>query len=189
MLSGRFLFRDDLGARARRIRLVVIDVDGVLTDGRVFYSAGGEELLSFSRRDTVAIRILADAGIRTALVSREDSEVVRAWAKELSIRHVFLGIEDKLDLLATLEEAARIRVDQIAAIAGDASDADLLAEIGRRGGLAFGPSDASAGVRRAAHGLTEATAGHGALREVVDYLLELRHEVPRPVLPQQRAMQ
>jgi 3-deoxy-D-manno-octulosonate 8-phosphate phosphatase (KDO 8-P phosphatase) len=182
MVSKRFLFREDLAARARRIRLVVSDVDGVLTDARVYYSARGEELLCFSRRDGVGFELLADAGIETALLTRESSKIVSARAARLGVRHVFFGIRDKTGFLWELEKNMGVRADQIAYVGDDSNDVDLLGEIARRGGLAFGPSDACAAVRRVAHALTQSPAGHGAFREVVDHLLDLRADGAAPAL-------
>src|SRR5258706_15556520 len=90
---------DDLRARALRIRLLVSDVDGVLTDAGVYYSARGEELKRFSVRDGMGVELLRDRGIEVAWLTREDSDVVRARAQKLQIARLWGGIRDKREAL------------------------------------------------------------------------------------------
>jgi 3-deoxy-D-manno-octulosonate 8-phosphate phosphatase (KDO 8-P phosphatase) len=156
--------------RARALRLVVTDVDGVLTDATVYYSARGEELLRFSRRDGMGIELLARAGIRTAIVSREDSAIVRARANKLGLSLVFLGIRDKGEFLSTLEREADVPRDAMAYIGDDVVDLEIMRAVA----LAAAPSDAIEEARAFAHYITPAHGGHGAFRDFSNWILRQR---------------
>jgi 3-deoxy-D-manno-octulosonate 8-phosphate phosphatase (KDO 8-P phosphatase) len=161
---------DEIRARARRVRLVVTDVDGTLTDGGVYYSERGEELVRFSRRDGMGIELLAKAGIPTAILTREDSAITRARAKKLGLDHVFTGVRDKLAALATITERTGAVADTIAYIGDDVNDVELMRAVA----LAGAPSDADETARAAAHRITDATGGHGAFRDFAGWILKLR---------------
>jgi YrbI family 3-deoxy-D-manno-octulosonate 8-phosphate phosphatase len=162
----------DLRARARAIRLVVSDVDGVLTDAGVWYSARGEELLRFSRRDGAGVELLSRAGIATALLSREDSDIVRARARKLRLEHVYLGVRDKFATLATIEERTGIERDSMAYIGDDLFDVEVLRAVAISGA----PADAVDEVRSVVHHVTAAPGGHGAFRQFADWILAQREE-------------
>lgn len=159
--------------RARRIRLVVSDVDGVLTDAGVYYSAAGEELKRFSLRDGMGVELLRRAGIETAFLTREDSAIVRARAKKLGIEHVFSGVRDKLAHLPAILAATRLSADAVAFIGDDVNDLALLEHLGRQG-LTSAPADAVAAVRAVVHVVTESRGGYGAFRELADAVLAWR---------------
>lgn len=161
---------DELRARARRIRLVVTDVDGTLTDGGVFYSERGEELVRFSRRDGMGMERLGRAGIPTAMLTREDSAIARARAKKLGLEHVFTGCRDKHAFLATMTEKTGVSADAIAYIGDDVNDVDLMRAVA----LAGAPRDAADAARAAAHKITDAPGGHGAFRDFAEWILLLR---------------
>jgi 3-deoxy-D-manno-octulosonate 8-phosphate phosphatase (KDO 8-P phosphatase) len=162
----------ELRARARAIRLVVSDVDGVLTDAGVWYSARGEELLRFSRRDGAGVERLARAGIGTALLSREDSDIVRARARKLGLEHVLLGVREKIAALATLEERTGIERNSMAFIGDDLFDVDVLRAVA----LSGAPSDAVDEVRAIVHHVTRAPGGQGAFRQFADWIMTQRGE-------------
>jgi len=161
---------DDLRARAKKITLVVTDVDGTLTDAGVFYSAKGEELVRFSRRDGMGMELLAKAGIQSAMLSREDSGAARARAKHLGLEHVFTGVRDKLSFLPTIIEKTGAQPNAIAYIGDDVNDVDLMRAVA----LAGAPRDAADAARGAAHKITDAPGGHGAFRDFAEWILLLR---------------
>jgi 3-deoxy-D-manno-octulosonate 8-phosphate phosphatase (KDO 8-P phosphatase) len=162
-----------LRARAARIRLVVSDVDGVLTDAGVYYSAEGEELKRFSMRDGMGVELLRNAGIRTALMTRENSPIVAARARKLQIENLWAGQREKAESLPRLVAELGLTPDQVAYIGDDVNDSGALAWAAVEG-LAVCPADAVTKVREAAHFVTAARGGHGAFRELCDLILDQR---------------
>jgi len=153
--------------RARAIRLLVLDVDGVLTDGRLFLSAAGEELKVFHVRDGSGLVAIQRVGITVAIISGRDSPAVTRRATELGIRHVHQGVADKGALLDRLLDELGIAAEETACVGDDTPDAPML----RRAGLAIGVADAHPALLAAAHWVTKSNGGQGAVREVCDLLL------------------
>jgi 3-deoxy-D-manno-octulosonate 8-phosphate phosphatase (KDO 8-P phosphatase) len=156
--------------RARRIRLLVLDVDGVLTDGRLYLSASGEEFKVFHVRDGSGIVAVRRAGIEVAIISGRDCGAVVRRAAELGIRHVRQGVADKGAELDLLLGELGMAADEAACVGDDTPDAPLL----QRAGLAIGVADAHPALLAAAHWVTQAKGGRGAVREVCDLLLSAR---------------
>ncbi|HTQ02913.1 MAG TPA: hypothetical protein VMI54_03610 [Polyangiaceae bacterium] len=165
----------ELRARAGRIRLVVTDIDGVLTDAGVYYSERGEELRRFSLRDGMGVELLRDAGIETAFLSREDSGIVRARAKKLRVERVFLGVRDKLAHLPEILHATALAPEALAFIGDDVNDLPLLRELSGVG-LTGAPADAIDEVLDVVHHVSAAPGGHGAFRHFADAILRWRAE-------------
>ena len=156
--------------RARRIRLLVLDVDGVLTDGRLYFGANGEELKVFNVRDGAGLVAVQRAGISVAIVSGRNSPAVERRAAELGIRLVRQGATDKAYELETLAARLGAAREDIACVGDDTPDLPLL----RRAGLAIAVADAHADVIAAADWVTTRKGGRGAVREVCDLLLHAR---------------
>jgi 3-deoxy-D-manno-octulosonate 8-phosphate phosphatase (KDO 8-P phosphatase) len=156
--------------RARRIRLLVLDVDGVLTDGRLYLSPAGEELKVFHVRDGSGLVAVQRAGIAVAIVSGRDSAAVSRRAAELGIRHVRQGVTDKGAELDRLLAELGVEADETACVGDDTPDLPML----RRAGLAIGVADTHPALLEAAHWVTRAAGGRGAVREVCDLLLSAR---------------
>jgi 3-deoxy-D-manno-octulosonate 8-phosphate phosphatase (KDO 8-P phosphatase) len=156
--------------RARRIRLLVLDVDGVLTDGRLFLSASGEELKVFHVRDGSGLVAVQRAGITVAIISGRDSAAVTRRAAELGIRHVRQGVGDKGAALDRLLDELGISAAATACVGDDTPDVPML----RRAGLAIGVADAHPALLAAAHWVTPSNGGQGAVREACDLLLSAR---------------
>ena len=156
--------------RARRIRLLVLDVDGVLTDGRLYLSASGEEFKVFHVRDGSGLVAVRRAGIEVAIISGRDCAAVVRRAAELGIRHVRQGVADKGAELDALLGELGFAADETACVGDDTPDAPLL----QRAGLAIGVADAHPALLAAAHWVTQAKGGRGAVREVCDLLLSAR---------------
>lgn len=163
----------ELRARARRLALVVTDVDGVLTDAGVYYSARGEELKRFNVRDGMGIERLRDVGIATAILTRESSSVVAARAKKLRLSHVYLGVHDKAAHLEVILQSSGLQVNQLAYIGDDVNDLGIVEIIGKSG-LTGAPSDAIGALKQAAIYTCEAGGGAGAFRDFAEWILELR---------------
>jgi 3-deoxy-D-manno-octulosonate 8-phosphate phosphatase (KDO 8-P phosphatase) len=168
----RQLAGDDLRHRAARIRLVLTDVDGVLTDAGVYYSERGEELRRFSLRDGMGVELLRGGGIETAFLSREDSGIVRARAKKLAVA-TYLGVRDKLAHLPQILAATGLGRTELAFIGDDVNDLPLLRVIAEEG-LTGAPADAIEEVRSGVHCVSAARGGHGAFRDFADAILRWR---------------
>jgi 3-deoxy-D-manno-octulosonate 8-phosphate phosphatase (KDO 8-P phosphatase) len=155
---------------ASATRLLVLDVDGVLTDGRLCYGARGEALKVFHVLDGHGLREVQQAGIAVAVISGRNSPAVRRRCRELGIRHVFQGVSDKLAVLTRLCQRLGIAPGECAAVGDDTPDVPVLRAVG----LAFAVPGAHVTARRAARHVTRARGGEGAVREVCDRLLAAR---------------
>ena len=159
---------DTLVERARDIRLLVLDVDGVLTDGRLHFSARGEEKKSIHVRDGAGIVQLLKAGLQIAVISGRQSRAVERRMAELGVTWVRQGIEDKLAVLRELLDILGLGPQAVASIGDDRADLPIF-EVAR---LAVAVADAHTSVKSHAHFITQAPGGHGAVREICDLILE-----------------
>jgi 3-deoxy-D-manno-octulosonate 8-phosphate phosphatase (KDO 8-P phosphatase) len=157
-------------AAAAAIRLLVLDVDGVLTDGRLYFSPRGEALKAFHARDGYGIRRLMGAGVEVAVISGRRSAAVSARCRELGIALVMQGAADKLAAFERLRQRAEVAARACACVGDDLPDVPLFGAVG----IAFAVADAHPLVRRAAHHVTALPGGMGAVREVCDRLLAAR---------------
>ncbi|MHC5351255.1 KdsC family phosphatase [Metapseudomonas furukawaii] len=158
---------NELLSRAKGVRLAVFDVDGVLTDGRLYFLPGGGEFKTFSTLDGQGIKMLMNAGVRTAIISGRQSEVVERRAQNLGIQHLFQGREDKLVVLEGLLAELGLSHDQVAYLGDDLPDLPVI----RRVGLGMAVANADTFVRQHAHGVTQARGGEGAAREFCELIL------------------
>jgi 3-deoxy-D-manno-octulosonate 8-phosphate phosphatase (KDO 8-P phosphatase) len=163
-------------ARAGRIRLLVLDVDGVLTDGRLEYGAAGEETKRFFVQDGLALVAARGAGLSVAVISGRASAAVTRRLSELGVTEVHQGIDDKLAVLADLMDRLKIKPGEVAVMGDDLVDLPLM----RRAGLALAPADAAPEVRRAAGWVARRPGGRGAVRDAVEMLLKARKAWPPP---------
>jgi len=170
----QFIASDAL-ARARRVRLVIFDVDGVLTDGKLWYGPGGEELKAFHAFDGHGVRLLELGGLRTALISGRESQAVAERARELGIEHVIQGADDKQSAFRSLLRRVGLKRQASAYMGDDLVDMPVLT----RCGFACTPHEAPEEVRRCAHYVASAPAGHGAAREVCEFILEAQGKLGR----------
>jgi 3-deoxy-D-manno-octulosonate 8-phosphate phosphatase (KDO 8-P phosphatase) len=159
--------RREVAARARKIRLLVMDVDGVLTDGRMVLSDRGDELKMFHTHDGIGLALAHRAGLKTALVTGETSPIAKARGEKLGVGTVVLGARRKGDVVDALLAEHGMSPDALAYIGDDLLDLPAL----QRAGLAVTVADAVADVKRIAHVVTKAPGGHGAVRECVELLL------------------
>jgi 3-deoxy-D-manno-octulosonate 8-phosphate phosphatase (KDO 8-P phosphatase) len=152
------------------IRLLVLDVDGVLTDGALRYDQSGETGKVFHVRDGHGLKALARAGVSIAVISGRDSPAVARRCTELGIGELQQGVEDKLAAFEALIARLGIAADACAFVGDDTPDVPLM----QRVGLAIAVADAHADARRAAHRRTRLPGGRGAVREICDALLAAR---------------
>jgi 3-deoxy-D-manno-octulosonate 8-phosphate phosphatase (KDO 8-P phosphatase) len=153
--------------RAAQVRLLALDVDGVLTDGRLYFDNRGNELKAFSTRDGLGLRYLADNGVELALITGRQSEIVARRAANLGIVHVYQGRNDKLDAFNELMSATGIEEKHICYAGDDWIDIPVL----DRAGLAVTVADADAVVRDRVHWVTSRAGGEGAVREICNLIL------------------
>jgi 3-deoxy-D-manno-octulosonate 8-phosphate phosphatase (KDO 8-P phosphatase) len=156
--------------KARRIRLAVFDVDGVLTDGKLHLTADGETTKVFSVRDGYGLKMLAANGIRVAIVTGRNSPAVAARARELGVDLLYQAVEDKVRTVAELRVAHGLAEHDVACMGDDVVDVPLL----RRCGFAVTVPEAPLLVRRHADYVTTARGGAGAVREACEFMLYAR---------------
>ena len=159
-------FAPELLLRAQGIRTAIFDVDGVLTDGRIYLSERGEEFKAFSTLDGHGLKLLMQAGIRPVVITGRDSPAVRRRVADLGIADAVYGAHDKLAAAAALLGAAPDWAG-LAVMGDDWPDLPLMS----RAAFACAPANAHVEVKAIAHHVTQATGGHGAARECCDLLL------------------
>lgn len=153
--------------RALKVRLVALDVDGVLTDGRLYYGAEGEAMKAFDVRDGHGIKMLMKSGIEVALLTARSSAIVATRARELGIAHVLQGHSDKAAGFALLQKLTGIDASVCAYMGDDWPDLPVLQQVG----LATTVADACEEVRAVAHWVAQAEGGRGAVRELARFIL------------------
>jgi 3-deoxy-D-manno-octulosonate 8-phosphate phosphatase (KDO 8-P phosphatase) len=153
--------------RARRVRLLIFDIDGVMTDGSLYYTDGGEEIKAFNVRDGLGVKLLQAAGVMTAIITGRRSPLVEKRAHDLDIGHVMQGAEDKAAAFAQLLANCGCGAEAAGYIGDDVVDLPVF----KRCGLAIAVADAHDMVKRQAHYVTQARGGHGAVREACELVL------------------
>ena len=164
---------DEVSKRARAIRLAIFDVDGVMTDGTLFIGAEGEDFKAFNILDGHGVKMLQSAGVAAAIISGRSSEAVTRRAAELSIAHVVQGSPDKSAAFDALIASLALSEDQCAFVGDDLPDLPVM----RRCGLAVAVANAADPVKSAAHYVTRASGGHGAVREFCELVLDAQGQL------------
>src|SRR6202795_113432 len=159
--------RRDVRARARRVRLLVLDVDGVLTDGRMILSEHGDELKSFHTHDGMGVAVARRGGVKVGLVTGEKSVIGQRRGAKLGVEEIVLGARRKAETVEALGVKLGVELDEIAFMGDDLLDIPAL----ERAGLAVAPADAVPEVRAMVDGVTRARGGAGAVRECVELIL------------------
>ncbi len=160
-------FPDALLHRARGVHAVIFDVDGVLTDGRIYLSERGEEFKAFSTLDGHGLKLLARCGITPLVITGRDTPAVRRRVADLGLVHTVYGAHDKLAAATALMQSLHLGWDGVAVMGDDWPDLPLMT----RAVLACAPANAHAEVKAVAHHVTTAGGGFGAARECCDLLL------------------
>lgn len=157
--------------RASRVKLMIFDVDGVLTDGSLMFTAQGDHMKSFNSMDGHGLKLLGKAGIQTAIITGRRSDIVLARAQELGISHIYQGAADKVEAFAQLMRETQLTAEQCGYMGDDWPDLGVL----QRCGFAAAPANAHPEVIARAHWVSEARGGQGAAREVCDAILRAQH--------------
>lgn len=160
-------FPQSLHQRAAAIKLLVLDVDGVLTDGTLFYGENGEAVKSFNVKDGLGIQLLFIAGIEVAVITARDSKIVARRARDLGISNVYTGCNDKAATFQELHTEYSLDPRQVAYIGDDILDLPVMKQVG----LAIAPADGHHLVKKYAHFVTSTLGGGGVIREIADGLI------------------
>ena len=163
----------ELIRRAKKIKLVLTDVDGVLTDTGVYYSEKGEVMKRFSIRDGMGVELMRDRGIETAIITREKSPSVKKRSEKLKMPWLFLGVWNKVEYIPTILKKTGFEIHELAYIGDDVNDLEIIQEIAKHG-LAATPADGMPVIKNEVHYTASANGGHGAFRDFADWLLMLR---------------
>ncbi len=158
-------------AKAKDIRLLLLDVDGVLTNGSLLYTGSTEESKAFNTQDGFGLRLLREAGVDAGVITARTSEVVARRANELKMRYLYQGMPNKGEAFKDIMQLSGLRPFEIAYMGDDWLDLPLLQQVG----LAIAPANAVREVQEAAHFLTERKGGEGAVRDACDLILEARN--------------
>ena len=156
-----------LRERASKVRMLILDVDGVLTDGKLYFDHAGHEFKAFNTRDGMGMKALQKVGIEVAVITGRKSEAVSHRMSQLGIRHVYQGREDKLEAFLDLLQITGLDAQQVCFAGDDWIDLPVL----MRTGLAVSVADAEDRVKQQAHWITGRNGGDGAVREICNLIL------------------
>jgi len=159
--------------KASQIKLLICDVDGVLSDGKVYFGESGQEIKNFNIKDGLGLKLLQRAGIQVAIITGRSSDIVARRAGELGIVHVYQGKSDKRATYQELKRTLQLEPQQIAHIGDDLPDLALM----RTSGLGIAVADAHPFVRRHADWVTGLNGGAGAVRETADLILHAQNKL------------
>ncbi|MDA3967392.1 MULTISPECIES: KdsC family phosphatase [Helicobacter] len=150
------------------IKLIVLDVDGTLTNGEIIYSNSGEELKSFNVKDGLGIAAWIKLGGQVAIITGRTSKIVENRSKELGIQHIKQGVSDKYQVLQSILIESKIDISEVAAIGDDLNDLKMLKSLK----YSFAPKDSVKEIRKVAFKVLKSNGGDGAVREMIDYLIK-----------------
>ncbi|MBU4128867.1 HAD-IIIA family hydrolase [bacterium] len=159
--------------KAKKIKMIIMDVDGVLTDGRIILGNKGEELKNFYVQDGQGIALALQKGLIIALVSGRRSKVVERRAEELKIKEVYQNISKKIEVYSRLLKKYNLKDEEVAYIGDDLGDILPLKKVG----LSLAPANGVEEVRGIVHYVTRASGGRGAVREAIDIILKAKKTV------------
>lgn len=168
-----FTLTPEARSRLAQVKLLALDVDGVLTDGGLYYTESGEELKKFNVKDGLGLKLVMQAGIEVAIITTSTTPVTQHRAKKLGIPHVYLGAEDKLSVLIELCDRLGISLEQVAFVGDDIVDLPILKSIG----CPITVADGMAQNKQHALLITELAGGQGCVREVCEWLLSVRQNI------------
>lgn len=160
--------------KAARIKLLILDADGVMTDGRIIINDQGEEFKSFDSKDGLGLKMLIKNGIDVAIISGRKSKAVEYRAKELGVREVHQGIEEKGTICKELIHRRKLKRDQVCCMGDDLLDISMFYQAG----ISIAVADAVAEARNAANFITKNRGGSGAIREVCELILKAQKKWP-----------
>lgn len=158
---------DDIVSRARQIKLLICDIDGVFSDGSIYMGNDGEELKTFNTKDGFGVKALMNAGVDVAVITGRSSNIVSKRMKSLGVTHLYQGMENKLQGYNELLQDLQLTAEQVAYIGDDFPDIPVM----KVAGLAVAVGDAHPYAKQVAHLITTCDGGRGAVRELTDLLV------------------
>jgi 3-deoxy-D-manno-octulosonate 8-phosphate phosphatase (KDO 8-P phosphatase) len=158
----------DIFERAKRVKLIVFDVDGVLTDGKLYYSDDGQETKAFHSRDGHGMKMLQDTGVEIGIITGRTSKLVGHRMANLGVKHVYQGQAEKLPAFLALIEKLGVQADEVAYVGDDVIDLPIM----HRVGLSVAVQDAHDFVKKHAHWQTPSKGGCGAARDICELIME-----------------
>ena len=164
--------KKELKIKINKIKLVITDVDGVLTDGGMYYTKQGDIMKRFHARDGMGVTLLRNIGISTIIITGEQTEMVKMWSKRMKIKKLFDGVKNKELKLNLICKNNNLKPNQIAYIGDDINDFNILKKVG----LSVTPNDGNDSIKNICHHICVAKGGYGAFRELVDLILEVKNE-------------
>jgi|TARA_B110000263_G_scaffold181459_1_gene159046 YrbI family 3-deoxy-D-manno-octulosonate 8-phosphate phosphatase len=153
------------------IKLVITDVDGVLTDGGMYYTDKGDIMKKFHARDGMGVTLLRKHKIPTLVITKEKTKIVKVWSKKMSISHLYDGIQNKSSLLKKITQIYKIQPKNIAFIGDDINDVELLKKVG----LSVTPNDGILETKKISDYVCKNIGGNGAFRELADLVLNSKN--------------
>ena len=172
-MAKKKLTKKQILKKASKIKLLITDVDGVLTDTGVYYSAKGEELKRYSIRDGMGIeRLRTLVDVETAIMTRENTEIVRSRADKLKIIQLYMGILEKEKTLSEILINKKLKAEEIAYMGDDTNDIEIMKLVG----LSACPNDATKFAKETADIIVENNGGNGALRDFTELIIEAKHK-------------
>lgn len=161
-----------------RIRLLILDCDGVLTDGKIIYGTAGMDIKHFDAHDGMGFMLLRMTDVKVAIITGRSSEALISRCKDLHIEHLFQGVSDKLGCMNDLLDELGLSQDQVVYMGDDWNDAACM----RRVAFSAVPANALPEIKKIADHVTQAYGGHGAVRELINYILTKKGTYEKAVL-------
>jgi len=171
--------QDHINTLAADIKLLVLDVDGVMTDGKLYFSNNGEEIKAFNTMDGLGLKMLQNAGIKVALITGRQSEIVAVRAQNLGIKHVYQGRDDKINILEELLNTLGMEYSQVAYAGDDLPDLACITQVK----MGITVPNGHFLVKDAADAITSREGGNGAVREICDWILQAQEKFDDAVSP------
>ncbi len=153
--------------KCKKINILLTDVDGVLTDGGMYYSSKGDVMKKFHARDGMGVTLLRKKGIPTIIVTKEKTDMVRKWANKMKVVELFDGIQNKEKIVDVICKKYKVSVDQIGYIGDDVNDIELLKKVG----FSATPKNGITKVQKIVDYICKKNGGEGAFREIADLLI------------------
>jgi YrbI family 3-deoxy-D-manno-octulosonate 8-phosphate phosphatase len=156
--------------KCKKIKIIVTDVDGVLTDGGMYYTEKGDIMKKFHTRDGMGVTLMKKYGIPTMIITKEKTPMVKQWSKRMGIKELYDGIIQKERILEKICKKYSVNSDTVAYIGDDINDIDLLKKVG----FSICPNDAVKDVKKECNYICKAKGGEGVLREIIDIIISLK---------------
>tara|TARA_B100001750_G_C15394191_1_gene539086 strand:- start:227 stop:751 length:525 start_codon:yes stop_codon:yes gene_type:complete len=153
--------------KPRNVKILLTDVDGVLTDGGMYYNSKGDFMKKFHARDGMGVTLLRKKGIPTIIVTKEKTAIVRKWASKMKVAEIFDGIQNKEQIVDVICKKYKVATDQIGYIGDDVNDVELLKKVG----FSATPNDGISKVQKIVDYVCKKNGGEGAFREIADLLI------------------